>query len=237
MSFTGKQQALAGILLAASNLIVVLDMTIANVSIPNIAGGLAISGNEGTYVITSYAVAEAISVPLTGWLASRFGTLRVFSSAILLFGLFSAMCGLAMSLGFLVTGRILQGLAGGPIMPLAQTLLMRIFPKEKQMTAMAIWSMTTLIAPILGPILGGLICDAWGWPWIFLINIPLALACGIGSWMMLKPFETSINKTKIDIVGLVLLITFVGALQLMLDKGQNLIGFLPMPLLHCAPSR
>jgi DHA2 family multidrug resistance protein len=218
---TGKQQVFAGMLLAAANLVVVLDMTIANVSVPHIAGGLAISSNEGTYVITSYAVAEAISVPLTGWLASRFGTVRVFSTSILLFGLFSAMCGLAMNLGFLVAGRVLQGLAGGPLMPLSQTLLMLIFPKEKQMTAMAIWSMTTLIAPILGPIVGGFICDTWGWPWIFLINIPLAILCSAGAWLTLKRFETPTIKAKIDLVGLSLLIVFVSALQLMLDEGQK----------------
>jgi DHA2 family multidrug resistance protein len=163
-SLTGNKLALAGLLLAAANFIVVLDMTIANVSLPHIAGGLAVSSNEGTYVITSYAVAEAISVPLTGWLATRFGTLRVFAIAVLMFGLFSGLCGLANSLGFLILGRILQGLAGGPIMPLSQTLMMLVFPKEKQMTAMGIWAMTTLIAPILGPIFGGYICDNWGWP-------------------------------------------------------------------------
>lgn len=222
---TGKKLALAGVLLAAANFVVVLDMTIANVSVPHIAGGLAISGNEGTYVITSYAVAEAITVPLTGWLASRFGTLRVFTMGILLFGLFSALCGLANSLGFLVAARVLQGLAGGPLMPLSQTLLMLTFPKEKQMTAMAIWSVTTLIAPIMGPILGGYICDSWGWSWIFFINIPLAIVCCVSTWTLLKPFETPAIKAKIDLVGLVLLIIFVGSLQFMLDEGQKLDWF------------
>jgi len=220
-----NQLLIAGIVLAAANFIVVLDMTIANVAVPHIAGGLAISGNEGTYVITSYAVAEAISVPLTGWLAGRFGTLRTFVAGILLFGLFSALCGLANSLGFLVTARVLQGLAGGPIMPLSQTLLMSIFPKEKQMTAMAIWSVTTLVAPVLGPIIGGYICDHWGWSWAFLINIPLTVICGMTVWFLLKAFETPTTKAKIDIVGLVLLVIFVGSLQLMLDEGQKLDWF------------
>lgn len=222
---SSEQLTLAGILLAAANFIVVLDMTIANVAVPSIAGGLAISGNEGTYVITSYAVAEAISVPLTGWLATRFGTVRVFAVGILLFGLFSALCGLANSLGFLVAARLLQGLAGGPLMPLSQTLLMQIFPKDKQMTAMAIWSVTTLVAPVFGPIVGGYICDNWGWSWAFLINIPFAAACGAAVWWMLKPFETPVVKAKIDAVGLVLLVIFVGALQFMLDEGQKLDWF------------
>lgn len=216
---------LAGIVLAAANFVVVLDMTIANVAVPHIAGGLAISGNEGTYVITSYAVAEAITVPLTGWLASRFGTLRVFTLGIFLFGLFSAFCGLANSLGFLVLARILQGLAGGPLMPLSQTLLMSVFPKEKQMTAMAIWSVTTLIAPVLGPIVGGYICDSWGWSWAFLINIPLAAICGAAAWWLLRTFETPTIKAKIDVVGLLLLVVFVGSLQFMLDEGQKLDWF------------
>jgi DHA2 family multidrug resistance protein len=224
-TLVGSKLALAGILLAASNFIVVLDMTIANVSVPNIAGGLAVSSNEGTYVITSYAVAEAITVPLTGWLAARFGTVRVFALGILLFGLCSFLCGIANSLGFLVTGRILQGLSGGPLMPLSQTLLMVIFPKEKRMTAMAIWGMTTLIAPILGPIVGGYICDNWGWSWIFFINIPLAVGCSAAVWMLLKPFETETIKAKIDVVGLLLLVVFVASLQLMLDEGQKLDWF------------
>lgn len=224
-ALTNKQLALAGVLLAAANFVVVLDMTIANVSVPNIAGGLAVSGNEGTYVITSYAVAEAISVPLTGWLAARFGTLRVFTAGLLLFGLFSALCGLSASLGFLVVSRILQGFAGGPLMPISQTLLMMIFPKNKQMTAMAIWSVTTLLAPVSGPIIGGFICDSWGWQWIFFINIPLAIVCSMIAFVMLKPFETPMVKSKIDIVGLILLILFVGALQLMFDEGQKLDWF------------
>lgn len=224
-TLSGEKLVLAGMLLAAANFIVVLDMTIANVSVPHIAGGLAISGPEGTYVITSYAIAEAVSVPLTGWLAARFGTVRVFSTGILLFGLFSLLCGMANSLGLLVVGRILQGLAGGPLMPLSQTLLMLVFPKEKRMAAMAIWSMTTLIAPILGPIFGGYICDNWGWPWIFFINIPLVLVCGFAARGLFKPFETQIVKAKIDYVGLLLLVVFVGALQYMLDEGQKLDWF------------
>jgi DHA2 family multidrug resistance protein len=222
---SGNKLIFAAVLLAASNFIVVLDMTIANVSVPNIAGGLGVSSNEGTYVITSYAVAEAISVPLTGWLATRFGTLRTFAASVFLFGLFSAMCGFANSLGLLVVSRILQGFAGGPIMPLSQTLLMMIFPKEKQMAAMGIWAMTTLIAPILGPIFGGYICDSWGWSWIFLINIPLVVISSFAAWVLLKPFETATIKSKLDWVGLVLLVIFVGSLQLMLDEGQKLDWF------------
>ena len=154
----GKHWA-AAVILAAANFIAVLDMTIANVSVPNISGALGATLSQGTWVITSYAVAEAITVPLTGWLAARFGAVRVFVTAMALFGAFSALCGVSNSLGMLVFARICQGFAGGPLMPLSQTLLLRIFPKEKAAAAIGLWSMTTLVAPVLGPILGGYLCD------------------------------------------------------------------------------
>jgi MFS transporter, DHA2 family, multidrug resistance protein len=212
---------LAAIVLATANFIAVLDMTIANVSVPNISGSLAISSSQGTWVITSYSVAEAIIVPLTGWLAGRFGAVRVFVTSMGLFGVFSTVCGMSNSLGMLVAGRILQGLAGGPLMPLSQTLLLRIFPKEKAAAATAIWAMTTLVAPILGPILGGYLCDTYSWPIIFLINVPLALLVAPIAWRMLKRYEEKLVRAPIDKIGLALLILFVGSLQLMLDLGKE----------------
>lgn len=212
---------LAAIVLAAANFIAVLDMTIANVSVPSIAGSLGISSSQGTWVITSYAVAEAIIVPLTGWLAGRFGAVRVFSTSIALFGAFSALCGFANSLGMLVAARVLQGLAGGTLMPLSQTLLLRIFPKEKAGAATALWAMTTLVAPVLGPILGGWLCDSYSWPVIFFINVPLAMLCAPIAWRMLKRYEQALVRAPIDLIGLALLIVFVGALQLMLDLGKE----------------
>jgi MFS transporter, DHA2 family, multidrug resistance protein len=212
---------LAAIVLASANFIAVLDMTIANVSVPSISGSLGISSSQGTWVITSYSVAEAIIVPLTGWLAGRFGAVRVFATAMGLFGVFSAVCGLANSLGMLVFGRIMQGLSGGSLMPLSQTLLLRVFPKEKAPAAMALWAMTTLVAPVLGPILGGWLCDSYSWPVIFFINVPLALFCGPIAWRMLKRYEEALVRAPIDKVGLVLLIVFVSALQLMLDLGKE----------------
>lgn len=212
---------LAALTLAAANFIVVLDTTIANVSVPNIAGGLAVSSSQGTYVITSYAVAEAISVPLTGWLAARFGTVRIFVGSMVLFGLFSVLCGLSGSLGMLLTFRVMQGLAGGPLMPLSQTLLLRIFPPQKVGAAIGLWSMTTLVAPIMGPILGGVLCDQVGWPSIFLINAPIALICGYAGWQLLKRYESERQKLPIDRIGLGLMVVWVAALQIMLDEGKN----------------
>jgi MFS transporter, DHA2 family, multidrug resistance protein len=217
----GGMLFLAAIVLASANFIAVLDMTIANVSVPNIAGGLGISSTQGTWVITSYSVAEAIIVPLTGWIAGRFGSVRVFTFAMLLFGAFSALCGLAQSLEMLVFGRIIQGLTGGLMIPLSQTLLLRIFPKEKANAAMALWAMTTLTAPVLGPILGGVLCDNFGWPLIFFINVPLALFCAPIAWKMLRRYESAQVKMPVDVMGLILLVTFVGALQLMVDLGKE----------------
>ncbi len=218
---TGGMLWLVAVLLAMANFIAVLDMTIANVSMPDISGALGISTDQGTWVITSYSVAEAIIVPLTGWLAGRFGSLRVFTTAMMLFGVFSAFCGFSNSLDMLVFGRILQGLSGGMLMPLSQTLLMRIFPKERAPAAMALWAMTTLVAPVAGPILGGFICDNYHWSLIFFINVPIALVAAPVILRFLRRYETEKVKAPIDVVGLVLLIVFVGALQVMLDIGKD----------------
>jgi DHA2 family multidrug resistance protein len=214
-----------GILLALGNFMVVLDTTIANVSVPNIAGGLAVSPSEGTWVITSYSVAEAIVVPLTGWLAGRFGAVRLFVGGIMGFGLCSALCGLAPSLGFLVFFRVLQGICGGPIMPMSQTLMMRLFPPKQRAQMMGVWGMTTVVGPIAGPILGGRLCDSVGWPWIFYINVPVVMLVAFFGWRMMSSRETPTMRRPVDIVGLVLLIVTVGAFQIMLDKGKDLDWF------------
>lgn len=222
---TGGQLWLAAIMLAMANFIAVLNMTIANVAVPNIAGALGAATSQGTWVITAYAVGEAITVPLTGWLSSRFGAVRVFFSSMVLFGVFSIICGLAPSIGILVVARVFQGFCGGPLMPLSQTLLMRIFPREKAAAAIGLWSMTTLVAPVAGPILGGYLCDEYSWSWVFILNAPIAFACAFFGWPLLKRYTDSLAKTGIDVIGLVLLILWVGALQLMLDEGKNLDWF------------
>jgi DHA2 family multidrug resistance protein len=222
---TGAMLWVAALMLAAANFIAVLNLTIANVAVPNIAGSLGAATSQGTWVITSYAVGEAITVPLTGWLAGRFGSVRVFVGSMILFGLFSIVCGMSSSLGMLVVARVFQGLCGGPLMPLSQTLLMRIFPKEKMGAAIGLWSMTTLVAPVVGPILGGYLCDEYSWSWVFLLNAPIAIGFGWYAWKLLKRYQEAPRRSTIDLVGLGLLVVWVASLQLMLDEGKNLDWF------------
>jgi DHA2 family multidrug resistance protein len=216
---------IAALALAAANFVAVLNLTLANVAVPHIAGSLGAAASQSTWVITAYAVGEALTVPLTGWLASRFGAVRVFSTALALFGLVSLACGLSPSLPTLVAARILQGLCGGPLMPLSQTLLMRIFPKEKVGSAIGVWSMTTLVAPVLGPILGGWLCDNYSWHWVFVLNAPFAVLFALFAWNLLKRYTEPLSRNGIDKVGLVLLVVWVGALQILLDKGKDLDWF------------
>jgi DHA2 family multidrug resistance protein len=217
----GGRMALAAFALALSNFVVVLDVTIANVSVPHISGSLAVAPTQGTWVITSYSVAEAICVPLTGWLAARFGAVRVFLTALFGFGLFSLLCGLSQNLETLIAFRVMQGLFGGPIMPMSQTLLMRIFPPQKASAALGLWAMTTVCAPIAGPILGGLISDDWSWHWIFFINLPIVALCSFVTYRLTRRYETPTVKAPIDYIGLVMLVVWVGAFQIMLDKGRE----------------
>ena len=221
----GLRLFMGSIALSLATFMNVLDTSIANVSIPAIAGDLGASANQGTWVITAFAVSVAISVPLTGWLTQRFGAVRLFLASTLLFVIASLLCGLAPSLGSLVFFRILQGAVSGPMIPLSQTLMLATYPKEKSGTAMAIWSITTLVAPVVGPILGGWISDNYSWPWIFYINIPLGiLACWV-VWLIYRDRDTPTHKKPIDKIGLALLFVWVGCLQLMLDKGKDLDWF------------
>lgn len=203
----------------------VLDTTIANVAVPVIAGDLGAATTQGTWVITSFAVANAISVPLTGFLAKRFGEVKLFLYSVIGFVLMSWLCGIASSLPLLVVLRVLQGFVAGPLIPLSQSLLMASYPPEKRTLALALWAMTVVVAPVLGPILGGWISDNWHWGWIFFINIPVGVLSFVIAWRQLGERETEISKTPVDYIGLVLMIVGVGALQMMLDRGKELDWF------------
>jgi DHA2 family multidrug resistance protein len=203
----------------------VLDTSIANVSLPSIAGNLGASANQGTWVITSFGVANAISVPLTGWLAQRLGAVRLFTASVLLFVLTSWLCGFAASLPALVFFRVLQGLVAGPMIPLSQSLLLSTYPPQRSGTALSMWAMTTLVAPVAGPLLGGWITDNYSWPWIFYINVPVGLLAAGVTWAIYRHRETPTRKLPIDAVGLGLLVLWVGSLQVLLDKGKELDWF------------
>ncbi len=217
----GGALALTAIALALGTFMQVLDSSIANVSIPTIAGNLGVSADQGTWVITSFAVSNGISVPASAFMMQRFGVVRTFVISVILFTLASLMCGVAWSLSSLVFFRVVQGAVSGPMIPGSQALLIAIFPPQKRGTALAIWSMTTLIAPICGPIFGGYISDNWSWPWIFLINLPVGLICAVICWRMLASRETPTRRVPLDRVGFALLVIWVGALQVMLDKGKD----------------
>lgn len=231
---TGGAFALAIFVLALANFMAVLDINVVNVAIPYMAGSLGVSNNEGTWVITSYAIAEAIVVPLTGWLAGRFGGVKVFIIAVIGFGICSVLCGLSVSFPMLMIGRVAQGLMGAPLMPTSQTLLLRIAPPAQRNMAIGIWSMTTIAAPVAGPWFGGQIADTIGWQWLFLINVPVAIACALLAWRLLGKRETEIVRQPIDYVGLGLLIVWVSALQLMLDNGQDKDWFGSAFIVTCA---
>jgi DHA2 family multidrug resistance protein len=205
-----SQRLIAAIALAFANFMVILDLTIANVAVPHIASSLGITLEQGTWIITSYAVAEAICVPLTGWMAGRFGSVRTFMASMLGFGAFSFLCGISVSLEMLVICRIGQGIVGAFMMPLSQTLLLKVFPPDKQNYAMGLWAVTTLLAPALGPIFGGYLTDNYSWHWIFLINIPVVLLCLFACWRLVRPLETERSILPVDVIGLVLLIFAVG---------------------------
>ena len=218
---TGANLGVIAFALAIGTFMVVLDSTIANVSLPTIAGNIGVASDESTWVITAFAVAQGIAVPLTGWLMGRFGVVRVFCASVFLFTVASFLCGIAWNLQSLIIFRVMQGAVSGPMMPGSQALLISVFPPQKRATALGLWSMTTLVAPIMGPVLGGYISDNYHWSWIFLINVPVGLACAFVCWNGLKTRETPTRKLKIDTVGLILLVIWVGSLQIMLDLGKN----------------
>lgn len=218
---TGSARTWGTLALSAATFMNVLDTSIANVSLPAIAGDLGVSPTQGTWVITSFAVANAIAVPLTGWLSQRFGQVRLFVASVTLFVIASLLCGLAPNMAMLIAARALQGFVAGPMIPLSQSLLLSSYPRALAGLAMAMWSMTTLIAPVTGPLLGGWITDNMAWPWIFYINVPVGIVAVLVTWGIFHKRETVRRKLPIDSIGLALLVIWVGAMQIMLDIGKE----------------
>ncbi len=222
---TGRPLLIGSIALSLATFMNVLDTSIANVSLPSIAGDLGVSTDQGTWVITSFAVSNAISLPLTGWLTRRFGQVRLFTASVALFVLASILCALAPSIGLLILFRVLQGAVAGPMIPLSQSLLLSSYPPARAGTALSMWAITTLVAPVVGPVLGGWITDNLSWPWIFYINVPVGVLAGVATWVVYRRRETPAVKLPIDKVGLALLVVWVGALQVLLDQGKDLDWF------------
>lgn len=217
----GKKRILLTIAMGLGTFIQVLDTSIANVSIPTIAGNLGVSTDDGTWIITSFAASNAIVLPLTGWLADYLGRVRLFVLSTVLFALTSFLCGFASNFTLLIIFRTLQGAVAGSLIPLSQSLLLLNNPPEKQGTALGFWGMVVVVAPVLGPILGGWITDNYGWPWIFYINVPIGLISALMAWEVLKDRESKPIRKPIDYIGLFLLAVGVGCLQVLLDKGND----------------
>ncbi|WP_250532674.1 DHA2 family efflux MFS transporter permease subunit [Caballeronia sp. AZ10_KS36] len=218
---TGGILALLTMGLALGTFMEVLDTSIANVAVPTISGSLGVATSEGTWVISSYSVASAIAVPLTGWLARRVGEVKLFTISVLLFSIASALCGFAQNFESLIAFRLLQGLVSGPMVPLSQTILMRSYPPEKRGLALGLWAMTVIVAPIFGPVMGGYITDNYTWPWIFYINVPIGVFSAAIAYFLLRGHETKTTNQRIDGVGLALLVIGVASLQMMLDLGKD----------------
>jgi len=204
----------------------VLDTSVANVSLPHIAGNLSASVDESTWVLTSYLVSNAIVLPLTGWFSTLFGRKRFYISCVVLFTLSSFLCGLAPTLPLLVVFRVIQGLGGGGLQPISQAILVDTFPREKQGMAMAMYGMGVVVAPTIGPTLGGWITDSYSWRWIFFLNVPIGIFSVLLTSLLIVDPPYMVRKSfkqglKIDFLGLGLLAVSLGFLQVVLDKGER----------------
>ncbi len=202
---------------------VVLDSSVANVALPHIAGSLSASTDESTWVLTSYLVANAIMLPASGWIARRIGRKRLLIISILVFTAASLLCGMAIDMPMLIASRVLQGLGGGGMQPLAQSILLESFPPSKHGTAMAVYGMGIVVAPVIGPTLGGWITDSYSWRWIFYINLPVGLLAMFMANLFIEdpPYLRHKFKGAIDYLGFGLMAVWLGAMQLVLDKGQE----------------
>src|SRR5436305_7317769 len=213
---------LIAIAVMSSTFMEVLDTTVVNVSLPHIAGNLSATTDEATWTLTSYLVANAIVLPMTGWLAGRFGRKRLLLLAVVGFTAASFFCGLAPSLGFLIGFRIIQGACGGGLQPLSQAVLLESFPAEKRGQAMAFWALGIVVAPMLGPVLGGWLTDNYSWRWIFYVNIPIGIVSIVMTRLFIfDPPYIRRSAAKVDTWGIGMLAVGIGSLQIVLDKGQQ----------------
>jgi DHA2 family multidrug resistance protein len=202
---------------------VVLDSSVANVALPHIAGNLSVSNDEATWVLTSYLVSNAIMLPATGWITRRFGRKKLLMASVLLFTAASVLCGMAFSMPMLIVARILQGVGGGGMQPLAQSILLESFPPEQHGKAMAVYGTGIVVAPVIGPTLGGWITDSYSWRWIFYFNVPVGVLAFFLASIFIEdpPYLRAKVISKVDGLGFGLMALWLGTLQLFLDKGQD----------------
>jgi len=216
---------LIAVVVAMAAFMEVLDTSIANVALPYMAGNLGASNDESTWVLTSYLVSNAIVLPISGWLAGRFGRKRFFMTCLVIFTVSSLLCGIAPSLGLLLAFRVMQGAGGGGLQPMAQAILADTFPPQKRGLAFALYGITTILAPTIGPTLGGWITFNYSWRWIFFINLPVGLLAQFLIFRLVEdpPYLARLRAAgiKLDYIGIALLTLGVGALQILLDKGQE----------------
>jgi DHA2 family multidrug resistance protein len=216
------RRAIVAVTTMMATFLCILDVTIANVALDHMRGTLSAGVDEVTWVLTSFLVANAISLPITGWLTDLLGRKRLFIVATVAFTITSAATGAAPSLAFIVIARFLQGLAGGPLVPLSQATMIETFPASQRGMAMAIWGIGIMFAPIIGPTLGGWITDNWSWRWVFYINVPVGAAAVLLAWLFVPDSSTERPAVRrVDVPGLVLLVVGVAALQFVLDRGQR----------------
>src|SRR6516225_724564 len=213
---------LVAIAVMAGTFMEVLDTTIVNVSLPHVAGTLSASNEEATWVLTSYLVANAVILPMTGWLANFFGRKRLLMASVIGFTASSFLCGLAPSLSFLIFFRVVQGLTGGGLQPLSQAILLESFPPRKRGMAMAFWALGIVVAPMLGPVIGGWLTDNASWRWVFYVNVPIGLfAITMTEMFIFDPPYIKRRAGGVDLWGMGFLVVGIGSLQIMLDKGQQ----------------
>jgi DHA2 family multidrug resistance protein len=213
---------LTAIAITAANFMNVLDTTIAVVSLPAISGSLGATPSQGAWVLTSYSVCLAVILPLSPWISRRYGEIRTFVASVIMFSITSMLCGIAPNFESLILFRALQGLSSGLIVPLSQTLVLRVYPPAQHGFAIGLWSVTSTTAPVLGPLIGGYITDNFGWPWIFYINIPLGIVTGTIIWTSLAHIDKASSRIPVDGMGILLLAVVVIMMQLVLDKGHEL---------------
>src|ERR1700730_13311661 len=222
--FTSTRKWIIALSVMLGTVLEVLDSSIVNVSLPHMQGSFSASVDEIAWVVTSYLVAAGIMIPMTGWIAERFGRKRYFMASVTMFVAASALCGVAQSLNQIVFFRLLQGAAGAAMMPLSQAILMETFPPRDQMMAMAVWGIGMMVAPIMGPTIGGYITDAWSWRWNFYINVPIG---SLGIFMAYRFLEDPpymrVHKkgTRIDWVGILCLIVSLGVGEIVLERGER----------------